>query len=168
MKKLFTIIFLTLFACVSIPVANEHYPEFIKQGVYRGKRPGGIGLLKQAGINSILDLENDTIAVNKEKRIAETLGMRFYNIPMSNFTRPSVEALREGVRIIEAEKVTGIYVHCLHGQDRTGLQIAADRMLIDKWDILDAYDEAKEHGHKYIFYSIFNWKKSLEELEGKK
>jgi protein-tyrosine phosphatase len=59
-----------------------------------------------------------------------------------------------------------IYVHCLHGQDRTGYVIAAYRMLIQGWSFKRAYQEAKDMGHKWWFapYLLF-WPKSLKELK---
>ncbi len=44
-----------------------------------------------------------------------------------------------------------IYVHCRHGQDRTGLVIGPQRVLVEGWAPADAYAEMLAHGfHPYF------------------
>lgn len=169
-KFLYVTISLFLFiGCASAPVTTVTPPILVKQGVYRSSRPADICEYK-AFIKYALDLEADKQTVEKERLRALFCGIEFKNIPMSGLFRPSVSDLKEAVSTIENKKTQGILVHCLHGHDRTGITIAADRILVDGWTVEQAYAEAERMGHTNPLYKnwFINWKRSLNELKEKK
>ncbi len=146
--------------------------SFVIPGIYRGPRPDqeyDWAELKRLGIETILNLEDDMEAVERERVKAESLGMQFINLPMSEIKRPLSLRLNKAVSIIWDKRLQPIFVHCLHGQDRTGYVIAALRMVVHGWTFERAYQEAKDYGHKWWFapYLLF-WPRSLKELEGKR
>lgn len=135
----------------------------VTEGIYRGARPSDDDfiLLKTFGIKTIIDLENDKDAIGHESHVTRKLGIDFECVEMSEIKRPSVNELIWAVgRICQSEKP--VYVHCLHGCDRTGYAIAAYRILKESWAFEKAWEELIENGHKWLFY--FWWKKSLKEL----
>ncbi len=135
------------------------------EGIYRGPRPGDLNELKAVNVRTILDLENSTEAVIQEEAAAKEAGIEVIKIPMSGVERPSPEDLAKAVEIMEDPKLQPVYVHCRHGRDRTGLAVAAYRILHDGWTVDRAYREAIDNGHTWWLYSlILRWKESLREL----
>ncbi len=47
-----------------------------------------------------------------------------------------------------------IYVHCRHGQDRTGLVVGLERVFVEGWDPADAYAEMLSHGFHTYFLGL--------------
>ncbi len=139
------------------------------EGIYRGPRLNDLNQLKSFKVRTILDLENNTDAVNQEEAVAKRLGIEVINIPMSDITRPKPADLVKAVEIMEDPGLQPVYVHCLHGRDRTGLAVAAYRVLHDGWSLDRAYREAIDNGHAWWLYDlIFRWKKSLRALSVQK
>lgn len=136
--------------------------------IYRGKRLDALTELKERGIRSILNLEDDIDAVETDRLRAKDAGIKFISLPMSEIKRPNVKDLYYAVTILQDKKVCPVYVHCKHGHDRTGYVIAAYRMIVEKWTFEKAYKEAKNMGHSWWFWPyLFSWPKSLHELEKK-
>jgi len=91
--------------------------------------------------------------------------MAMINIPMSEISRPKPADLLRAVKILEDQDSHPIYVHCLHGRDRTGFVIAAYKIIHHDWTVEKAYQEAVEKGHNKWFYDgVLGWKKSLREI----
>ncbi len=47
-----------------------------------------------------------------------------------------------------------VYVHCRHGQDRTGLVVGLERVFIEGWDPADAYAEMLSYGFHTYFLGL--------------
>ncbi len=171
------ILFLVLPSCSHLhTVQNTGIPHGVSsrvakvcEGIYRGPRLNDLNQLKSFKVRTILDLEDNTDAVNREKTFAKGLGIEVINIPMSDITRPEPADLVKAVEIMEDPGLQPVYVHCLHGRDRTGLAVAAYRVLHDGWSVDRAYREAIDNGHAWWLYDlIFRWKKSLRALSVQK
>ena len=82
---------------------------------------------------------------------------------MSEFFPPSIKQLRQCVDLLSrASMPKTIYIHCLHGMDRTGFAIAAYRMLVQHWTLKKAYQECLDMGHHVFWY--WWWKRSLSDF----
>ncbi len=139
------------------------------EGIYRGSRPDDLHRLKSFNVRTILDLENNAEAVNHEEAAAKDLGIEMIKLPMSEISRPRPADLMKAVEIMQDPRFQPVYVHCLHGRDRTGLAVAAYKILHDGWTVDRAYREAIDYGHTWWFYDlIFRWKKSLREVSAQK
>jgi tyrosine-protein phosphatase SIW14 len=167
--------FIVLTSCAHIPkgvgISNgvSGRVQKVGEGVYRGPRLGNLNELKSLRVRTILDLENNTGAVSREEAVAKELGIEVINIPMSEITRPSPADLVKSVEIMGDPALQPVYVHCLHGRDRTGLAVAAYRILHDGWSVDRAYREAVDNGHAWWLYDlILRWKKSLRSLSDQK
>jgi len=146
----------------STPDGADGRIDRVCDGIYRGPRLGDLGELKSLKVRTILNLENNSGAVSQEEAAAKGLGIKVINIPMSNITRPTPANLVKAVKIMEDPELQPVYVHCLHGRDRTGFAVAAYRVLHDGWSMDRAYREAVDNGHARWFYDlVFRWKKSL-------
>jgi len=134
----------------------------VSEGIYRGPRLDDLSELQTLKIRTILNLEDNTEAVQKESETAKQLGIAMINIPMSEVFRPEAADLLRAVKIIEDQGFHPIYVHCLHGRDRTGFVIAAYEIIHNGWTLENAYQEAVDKGHNRWFYDlILGWKESL-------
>jgi protein-tyrosine phosphatase len=171
------VFFLALTSCAHVPntqgvgISNgvNRRVEKVCEGIYRGPRLSNLDELKFLGVRTILDLENSTGAVSREEAVAKELGIEVINIPMSEITRPRPADLVKAVEIMEDPELQPVYVHCLHGRDRTGLAVAAYRVLHDGWSVDRAYREAINNGHAWWLYDlILQWKKSLRSLSAQK
>jgi len=107
-----------------------------RPGLYRGARPGdeGLAYLKKLGVRTVVDLEIGDWIEARPAESARKTGRRgaraaFVRRPMSAFSRfVSDDAMNETSPSSRSE-ARPIYVHCKHGQDRTGLVIGLERVL---------------------------------------
>jgi protein tyrosine/serine phosphatase len=156
---------LILASCAHVFTASKQETgQIIKvsEGIYRGPRPVDLNELKSLKIHTILNLEDNSEAIQKESEAAEQLGMVMINIPMSGISRPKPADLLKAVKVIKDQDARPIYVHCLHGRDRTGFVIAADKIMHHGWSVKKAYQETVDNGHNRWFHElILDWKESL-------
>ena len=115
----------------------------ITDGLFRGAQPHaeGVAQLKKLGITTIVDLrgENHEL-VEKERKQAESLGMRFVKIPVSGWSPPSNEQVAQFLALFDDRKEK-VFVHCRFGDDRTGVFVATYRMTFDGWPAEQAMKE---------------------------
>jgi len=165
-----TIVILT--SCAHVNTASKQEASRIikvSEGIYRGPRLADLNELESLKIHTILNLEDNSEAIQKESKAAEQLGMVMINIPMSEISRPKPADLLRAVKIIEDQSSRPVYVHCLHGRDRTGFVIAADKIMYQGWSVEKAYQEALDKGHNRLFYDlILGWKESLRVIASRK
>jgi len=156
---------LILTSCAHVDTAEKQETSQIvkvSEGIYRGPRLYDLNELKSLKIHTILNLEDNGEAIQKESEAAGQLGIVVINIPMSGISRPKPADLLRAVKIIEDQDSHPIYVHCLHGRDRTGFVIAAYKIIHNGWSVEKAYREAVDDGHNRWFYDlILGWKESL-------
>ena len=155
-------------SAIQTPVLRSAYGEKLKlaglpnggkitDALFRGAQPHteGIEQLKKLGITTIVDLrgENRELA-EKERKQAESLGMRFVNIPVSGWSPPSNEQVAEFLGLF-ADKKEKIFVHCRFGDDRTSVFVATYRMAFDGWP--------SEQAMKEMYFFGFNgfWHPSM-------
>jgi tyrosine-protein phosphatase SIW14 len=112
--------------------------------LYRGAQPKETGFaeLKKLGITTIIDLRGeDREKITWERKLAESLGMRFVNIPVSGWSAPTDEQVVQFFSLLRSEPGQKVFVHCRLGEDRTGVFIAAFRMGSEKWSAEQAMKE---------------------------
>jgi protein tyrosine phosphatase (PTP) superfamily phosphohydrolase (DUF442 family) len=117
--------------------------------IVRGSQPSGqvLSVLKSAGVTTIINLRNEDVLVAQEGLMAKRFGLNYLNIPMNIFDVPSKQQIKSFLSAID--KASGkVYVHCQHGQDRTGTMIAMYRIAHDGWDANRAYQEMLSCGFR--------------------
>jgi protein tyrosine/serine phosphatase len=122
----------------------------VSEGIYRGGRPlheGIFALSDRLAIKTDLDLENDNDAIRAEKLdVASVGGIRMISIPMSGFWAPQDGAVNRALAILRDPSNYPIFVHCLHGEDRTGLIVGLFRVEVQGVSPAEAYAEMKDDG----------------------
>ena len=123
-------------------------PGKINDGLYRGAQPNEQGLeeLKKLGITTVVDLRaEDRHKLEWERQQAEKLGMRFVHIPIAGFAAPTNEEVAQFLSLF-SDPQQKIFVHCLLGEDRTGVFVATYRMSVQKWPVTQAMREMYSFG----------------------
>lgn len=135
--------------------AIPNYRE-INARVFRGGRPTveGLQTLKQQGIKSIINLENVSGPVGREREQAKLLGFGFMSSPMSWIVPPKDEQIDKILRVMSNPENQPVYIHCLHGRDRTGLVSGLFRVLVEGMEPRDAYREMKDLGFRSFFVTL--------------
>lgn len=130
---------------------------------YRGAQPrdGEYKQLANIGIKTIVDLRND--AKDESKTLAESAGLRYINLPMSDKAYPAADAAEKFLSIVSDKENWPVYVHCAGGRHRTGAMTAIFRMNTEGWDANRAYEEMKNYdfytrwGHKAMKKFVFDY-----------
>jgi protein tyrosine phosphatase (PTP) superfamily phosphohydrolase (DUF442 family) len=127
-----------------LQIAGIHNAGKINEFLYRGAQPREQGFpeLKKMGITTIVDLRGeDAKKIRWERRTAESLGMRFVNIPVSGWAPPTDEQVVQFLSLFRSDSPQKIFVHCRFGDDRTGVFVATYRMALEKWTADQAIKE---------------------------
>jgi protein tyrosine/serine phosphatase len=129
---------------------NRDLPNFyrVNDAIYRGGQPSDDGFtrLAQLGIKTVLDLRDDGERARSEELQARAAGLRYFNLPMGEFSKPNDRRVAEALSIITSAENQPVFVHCRRGSDRTGTIIAIYRIEYDGWTSEEAKDEAKRFG----------------------
>jgi tyrosine-protein phosphatase SIW14 len=166
----------TLLACSGVPDVNssdeelakaplEHFHK-VRAGLYRGGHPStaGVAFLKKIGIKTIVDLEiGDFIeatpwSIASELSDAKAQNIKVLRYPMSAF-EPAVSSSFDHMidtimTKLDDVSLMPIYVHCAHGQDRTGLVIGLERVIDEGWTPKAAHDEMLQLGFHPLFEGL--------------
>ena len=129
----------------SVPILRFHE---VDAGVYRGARPETVGLeaLQSMGFKTVVNLDDDQTANALELQDAARLGLREISIPMSGFWYPRTADVNQALAALRDPSNYPIFVHCKHGQDRTGLIIGLYRVFQDHWTPEQAHAEMLDDG----------------------
>lgn len=154
--KRFTYLFLFIFCfcgCAQLGYIKDPFvdiPNFyqVDQRIWRGGQPNQAGFeqLKARGIKTVLSLRGQGEQTEEEKALLESLGMHFYNLPMSVYQRPDDQLILDFLKLVMTKENQPVFIHCVSGRDRTGALIAVYRVLIYDWQPKQAYNEAKKYG----------------------
>jgi tyrosine-protein phosphatase SIW14 len=136
------------------PAQSEaRYPELpnfhqVNSQLYRGAQPrtGGLQRLKGIGIKTIVNLRGKDEHTGAENEEARSLGLRYYNIPLPEFSSPRDAEVQQVLDLINRAENQPVFVHCRHGEDRTGTIIACYRITHDGWTATAAKKEAEQRG----------------------
>lgn len=126
--------------------------------LYRGPRPAVQGDL--LGINTDINLETGWFEFlhgecKEEMGWCKALNVTYLFRPQSDITPPSLFTLKNIVDQINISvKAGNVLVHCLHGEDRTGMVMAAYRMIMQNW----SFEKAKTEMLGYGFHTFpYGW-----------
>ena len=127
----------------------------ISDRLYRGAQPDaeGIANLKRLGVKLIVNLRMPGEAWKDEASLAEAAGIQYTNFPMSGFARPNEDQIRQILALFESAS-DPVFVHCLHGCDRTGTVVACYRIQHDHWSPSLALREARKYGIAWVEFRM--------------
>jgi protein tyrosine/serine phosphatase len=153
----------------------------VRTGLYRGGHPSydNLAYLKKLGVKTVVDLEiADYVEatpeeIQQELDDAKLLGLTVVREPMSAFepfvNQQQMNATLAALATTEpadagvdaaalgddgAKPKASVYVHCRHGQDRTGLVVGLERVFIEGWEPADAYAEMLAYGFHTYFLGL--------------
>jgi protein tyrosine/serine phosphatase len=89
-----------------------------------------------------------------EGELVRAAGMRYEHIPLESTDAPEPEQVARFLAIVRDPSAHPIYVHCLHGVDRTGTMIAVYRMEEQGWAPSDALAEMEHFGAHTILHDL--------------
>jgi protein tyrosine/serine phosphatase len=153
--KSFALLLVAVAVCAqtTLPQSNtkqKDLPNFrrVADGLYRGGQPTEVGLqeLVQLKIKTVVNLRDNDDRARAEETAAVAAGLRYFNLPLSNFHKPGNERVAEILSIINAPANQPVFVHCKRGADRTGVIIAIYRIERDGWTSEQAKKEAEQFG----------------------
>jgi protein tyrosine/serine phosphatase len=132
--------------------------------LFRGAQPqlSAIPGLKALGVNTIVRLNGEGADVAAEKKQAETLGMRFVNLPWSGTGLPTHEQVVAFLALLHDDPSAKVFVHCREGADRTGVFVALYRLEFNHWTAAQALAEMKQfHYHHFLLPHLENYVESF-------
>jgi protein-tyrosine phosphatase len=136
--------------------------------VWRGGQPteAGMDYLKSIGVQRIVKLNTARLAW--EKREAEKRGMTVTCFPVSFFdqTLGHPDSGRFCAICDALHSKEKVYIHCTHGQDRTGLMVGFYRTRVQSMDRAAAFREMRHHGfHTSLLGLVWTWEHGGSPLE---
>jgi protein tyrosine/serine phosphatase len=136
----------------------------ISAGLYRGAQPTreGFESLRAMGIKTIINLR----AYHTDRRRVGGLGLGYIHLYCRAWI-PRDRHVGAFLKILSDPKNHPVFVHCLHGADRTGCMVAAYRMVEQGWDKVQAAGELKHFGHHKMFPQIRRYLRRFDEARVK-
>jgi len=116
--------------------------------VFRGAQPkaGGLAKLKELGVRTIVNLRFERGQSKAEEAEARALGLKYVSIPMYGLIPPTAAQIGQALALLADPQNGPVFVHCVAGQDRTGVVIACYRIAQMGWTATDAIHEAMGYG----------------------
>lgn len=150
----------------AVHMLSEEVENFyrVDDGVYRAAQPDrdAMKVLAHYGVSEVLNLRD----THDDKDEAKDLPLVLHRIEMET-DDVSQAQLVQALDIIQ-NREGPILVHCWHGSDRTGVTIAAYRLVFNNWEKEQAIDEMLNGGygfHGKMFPHLINLVESLDVME---
>jgi tyrosine-protein phosphatase SIW14 len=99
------------------------------------------------GVRTVIDMRT----TESEKQQVEAAGMKAIAVPIKMSRDGLKEKVDRVVALMADPASQPVYVHCRHGQDRTGIVVAAYRMKQQGWSLADAEVEMQAFGFNNIW-----------------
>lgn len=114
----------------------------------------GMQRLAALGIKTVINLRGADEGTHAEEAEARAAGLRYFNVPMRDLSRPTDAQVERVLAIINDSQNGTVFVHCNHGKDRTGVIIACYRISHDGWTSAKAKAEAKHYGMSWVQFGM--------------
>lgn len=150
---------------VPVEIAGVENLHRVDQGLYRSGQPTAEGFrnLYAYGIRTVLSLRSN----HDDQTLAGETGLELLRVPMAAW-RIRDDDVVAALRILRGrDAAKPVLVHCWHGADRTGLVIAAYRIICQNWTVEDAVNELRDggFGHHEIFNNITDYLKNMQKAK---
>ena len=140
----------------------DHFYRVTKS-LFRGAQPSSKGMweLKTLGVKTLVSLRAGT---NDDQGRIGTTGLTCLNVPLSwNPLRgPKDESVVQFLKYVTDPANQPVFVHCRQGVDRTGLMIAAYRIVIEGWNKEQAIAEMQAIGLHSRYFKFENYLRQLD------
>ncbi len=139
------------------PTELTSIPNFqvISTELLRGAQPSFSELkqLSSKGVKTILNLRMSSHQSNKEAAMAKSLHMKYFHVPMG-YTVSSDKSIQQALTIINNPDNQPVFIHCRQGADRTGTLTGIYRIVCQKWNFQEAYQEMLAHHFKPWLFTL--------------
>ncbi|CCW34146.1 protein tyrosine/serine phosphatase [Chthonomonas calidirosea] len=133
-------------------IANVHVVEpFLLRGAAPTAK--GVACLKALGIRTVIDLRIAPKHVAAERKLVESAGMHYVNLPMSA-EPPTQKEIDTFLTIVRDPNKEPVYVHCQYGADRTGCMVGLYREIYEGWNYQKTYSEMRRYGFKPYLHKL--------------
>lgn len=124
----------------------------VNPDLFIGSTPSlrGLERLKELGVNTVLNLR----ASLDYRESAESLGLRYYAIPLNGKRPPQDEQIAEFLRVIEEPGNSPVFFHCNRARNRTYMLLGLYRISHDGWEAEQAIAEINHFGWRTIPDSV--------------
>lgn len=135
----------------------------LDEKLFRGPRPKSFKDLQEFGFTTVINLQSGAHEFfnddEYEKESGADFGIKEVNVECSDIFPPTQG---QWIAVFGAVKESPgkVYIHCLHGVDRTGFMCAIYRMRVQGWSFSRAKKEMFEMGfHKvpYLWWLMALW-----------
>ncbi len=157
------------------PVQTQSYPDLaqprndikgldnfakISDRLYRGEQPTkeGFNELKKMGIKAIVNLR----CITSDRASIKGLGFQYVHINV-RASHAEDEDVIDFLKVVEDPQNAPVFVHCMHGSDRTGLMVAIYRIMVQGWPQEKALAELPLFGFHEMYQNIRKYIKSLDQ-----
>jgi protein tyrosine phosphatase (PTP) superfamily phosphohydrolase (DUF442 family) len=119
----------------------------VSEALHRGAQPTELGYdqLRRRGIRTIVSLR--VLALDRRRLPGH--GFRYHHISVKHL-HPELEDVLAFLAIVTQTENQPVFVHCRKGVDRTGMMVAAYRMVVQGWPREEALAEMKRMGFNEI------------------
>lgn len=153
MKKLLMVLVFCV-SCAS-PRMNHGIPNLaqVEPGIWRGGQPNAEGwaYLKSLGVNRSIKL--NPVSEGSDV-MAESNSIAVVYLPI-DWSEQLILKPDAGTVYYAVQAVTnGTYIHCLHGQDRTGLIVGVYRVNREGWSKAVAREEMRTNGFHAVLFGL--------------
>lgn len=143
-------------AANTIELPNLH---LVNMTIFRGAQPQPEGLKKlvQMRVRTVINLRGASDTTFNEGKIAQDLGLKYYNFPLPSLSRPNLNEINKVLAVMRESENTPVFVHCKNGEDRTGTIIACYRIAYEGWTDDQAIAEARKQGMSRLQFGMKNF-----------
>ena len=135
------------------PLTCEGVDNFhrVSPTLYRGAQPTEEGMknLSKMGIKMVISLRN----FHGDSSKIGDLPLKYKRLAFNTLHAEDKEVV-EFLKLVSNPENQPVFVHCLHGSDRTGMMCAAYRVVFEGWTKDQAIDEWTRAGLVFTVYSI--------------
>lgn len=130
------------------------YAAEVAPGIWRGGQPDaqGVEWLRSRGIKTVVNLRH--YHGETEGELVRAAGLRYERIALESTDPPTEAQVQQFLSIVRDPEARPIYVHCLHGVDRTGTMIAVYRIQEQGWSSSDALAEMEHFGAHGVLHDL--------------
>jgi len=131
----------------------------ISDVLYRGEQPTATGFaeLKKRGIKTIINLRS----FHSDRSEMKGNGLNYLHIYCKAW-HPEDEDVVTFLQVVKDPAHQPVFVHCQHGADRTGMMVAAYRIMEQGWSVEDAAKETHNFGFHKMFKDIQKYLKEFD------
>jgi tyrosine-protein phosphatase SIW14 len=138
---------------VGVPITNFNR---VNSNIYRGGQPSATGVkyLKSIGIKTVIDINDNQPEWSAELAQLQAAGINLIYVPINSFATPYPTEVDKVQAALKSSTIYPVYIHCEHGQDRTGLMVGIYRVEANGWTKKDAHDEMLSLGFHPILFGL--------------